>query len=215
MEVSKNIRSIREAKGLTQVDVAERLGTERSNYARLESRDVNLTLKQIGEIANALEVSIYDIIGSPERQEVEDDRSERIRYLEDRLGITEEIVRAKQLQIKLYKTFIGWVREVFKLELSIGKIQCAQVLGIAKKLKDDAHDLDEDAYHFSEEDLKRIGELMFDRNSNRYYWSNFIASTGLIEEAWFNDAYKKNIDLAVPSDTLNWAKTILDMLDDE
>ena len=63
MDISKIIREQREAKRLTQLDMADRLQTERSNYARLESRGGKLTIEQLKSIAGALGVGVGELLG--------------------------------------------------------------------------------------------------------------------------------------------------------
>lgn len=62
MDFSQRIKSIREGKGLSQTEVANRLETERSNYHRLENRGEKLTFEQIKQIANALDVPFWDLL---------------------------------------------------------------------------------------------------------------------------------------------------------
>ena len=63
MDISERIRTIRESKKNSQTQVANAMGTERSNYHRLENRGEKLTLEQLSEIANALGVSVREILG--------------------------------------------------------------------------------------------------------------------------------------------------------
>lgn len=62
MNISKNISSIRESKGIKQYQVAEFLGIEPPNYSRLEKRGDKLTVEQIEKIAEALGVSVKELI---------------------------------------------------------------------------------------------------------------------------------------------------------
>ncbi|RCR67450.1 helix-turn-helix domain-containing protein [Larkinella punicea] len=62
MDVTKNIKAMREKKGLRQADLAEKLGMERSNYSRLEKRGNDLSIRQIEEIANAMGVSFFELL---------------------------------------------------------------------------------------------------------------------------------------------------------
>lgn len=62
MDLSKNIRTKREEFGLTQLEMAERLETERSNYARLESRGNDLTLNQLINISTALGITLLELL---------------------------------------------------------------------------------------------------------------------------------------------------------
>lgn len=65
MDISKNIISIRESKGIKQYEVAEKLGIDPPNYSRLEKRGEKLTVEQLTKIADALGVSIFDFLGLP------------------------------------------------------------------------------------------------------------------------------------------------------
>lgn len=63
MDISKNIISIRESKGIKQYEVAEKLGIEPPNYSRLEKRGDKLTVEQLKKIADALGVDYVDFFG--------------------------------------------------------------------------------------------------------------------------------------------------------
>lgn len=62
-DLSEKIRLIREEKKLTQNDVAMKLQTERSNYARLEKRGLDITVRQLLDIAHVLGVSVGELLG--------------------------------------------------------------------------------------------------------------------------------------------------------
>ncbi|AEI49670.1 helix-turn-helix domain protein [Runella slithyformis DSM 19594] len=67
MDISNSIRKLRESKHLTQQEVADKLQIERSNYARFEARGKKLTIEQLENIAEALGVSIFEILmGKPQ-----------------------------------------------------------------------------------------------------------------------------------------------------
>ena len=76
MNISERIKHIREIKKISQTDVANALMTERSNYHRLENRGKKLTLEQVELIANALQISVQELLGfgiEPiERREIKD-----------------------------------------------------------------------------------------------------------------------------------------------
>ncbi len=71
MDLTHTIRTIRESKGLTQEDLADRLGVTRSNYAYLEGRGSKLTVEQLEKIAGVLGVTVTDLL-TGEAQKVED-----------------------------------------------------------------------------------------------------------------------------------------------
>lgn len=66
MDISKSIRTVREEKRLTQLEVADKLQMERSNYARLEARGEKLSIEQLESIAEALGVSLFALLGQDE-----------------------------------------------------------------------------------------------------------------------------------------------------
>ena len=73
MKISNTIKEIREAKRISQASIAESLGMDRANYNKLEKRDVKMTVEQLLSIAQALDVSVYELVGGkvPELVEVE------------------------------------------------------------------------------------------------------------------------------------------------
>ncbi len=62
MDISKNIRTIREQKGVKQSEMALMLNIDPPNYNRLEKRGDKLSMEQLVKIANALEVDVLDIV---------------------------------------------------------------------------------------------------------------------------------------------------------
>ena len=89
MDISKNIKTIRESKGLKQSDIAKVLEMERTNYHRLESRGEKLTIEQLQSIAGALGVSVGELLGGEAKVETSSEDFEslkkRVLELEDRL----------------------------------------------------------------------------------------------------------------------------------
>lgn len=68
IDISKRIKEVREAKRMTQAQVADKLSIERSNYHRFENRDKKLTFEQIENIASALGVTLKELIFGEEDQ---------------------------------------------------------------------------------------------------------------------------------------------------
>ena len=64
MSVGQNIRKLREAKGLKQNELAEKLGIGRSYLSRIERGSSVVHLELAGDIAKELECTIYDIIAT-------------------------------------------------------------------------------------------------------------------------------------------------------
>jgi transcriptional regulator with XRE-family HTH domain len=67
MDISENIKAIRESKKIKQLEVAASLNIDPSNYAKLEKKGQKLTFEKLKDIANALGVSVLEIVnyGNP------------------------------------------------------------------------------------------------------------------------------------------------------
>lgn len=59
--LGNRIRSIRNAKNLTQEQVAERIGVSRQKYARIENGMNSITLDILSKIANVFKINVGDI----------------------------------------------------------------------------------------------------------------------------------------------------------
>lgn len=71
MDLSRRIKNIREDNGIKQYEIAERLGIERQNYSRLEKRGDKLTLEQIKDIADALQITLKELLFSENSTDME------------------------------------------------------------------------------------------------------------------------------------------------
>lgn len=56
------IRSIRASKGLSQEYIANELGIKQAAYSNIESGKADITLNRLHDLAQLLEVSIFDLI---------------------------------------------------------------------------------------------------------------------------------------------------------
>jgi XRE family transcriptional regulator, regulator of sulfur utilization len=63
--LGNNIRGLREARGLTQQQMARLAGVPRPTWANLESGTANPTLAVLIKVANALHVRLEELIGPP------------------------------------------------------------------------------------------------------------------------------------------------------
>ena len=57
-DIGKNIRKLRESKGLTQDQLAEQTGFTRNNISRIENGRYDTRIETIGRILDALELKI-------------------------------------------------------------------------------------------------------------------------------------------------------------
>lgn len=60
--IGKNIKKIREEKGLTQQAIADLIAMHRSNYSRVETGDRDLSIEAVGKIAKYFNMSIDDLV---------------------------------------------------------------------------------------------------------------------------------------------------------
>lgn len=84
MDITANIKRIRESKGYAQSKLADLLQMERANYHRLENRGTKMTIEQLQSIADALEVPIGELLGVKETP-ASIERGGRVLELEDRI----------------------------------------------------------------------------------------------------------------------------------
>lgn len=64
MNWTRNIKSIRERKNLTQEFVANALGISQNNYSNIESGSVKLTIDRLVEISRILDSSIEELMSN-------------------------------------------------------------------------------------------------------------------------------------------------------
>jgi transcriptional regulator with XRE-family HTH domain len=110
MDISKNIKAIREAKRLTQADLAERIGIDGSNYAKQEKRGNKLTVEQLEKIAGAMGVSVLELM-TGESKKVED--SGKVEELEKRVRELEQIKNLFQDNLQMKEREFERVKEYF------------------------------------------------------------------------------------------------------
>lgn len=63
--LAQNLRQLREARGLTQVQMARAAGVPRPTWAHLESGGGNPTLAVLVKVAGALQLRVEELIGPP------------------------------------------------------------------------------------------------------------------------------------------------------
>ncbi|WP_089177511.1 helix-turn-helix transcriptional regulator [Bosea sp. AS-1] len=73
MVIAANARALRLAKGLTQAQVAQRLGVDRAHVSALEMGQRNPTAVSLWEIAQALGATVSDLVAEPKEDTREKD----------------------------------------------------------------------------------------------------------------------------------------------
>jgi transcriptional regulator with XRE-family HTH domain len=128
MDIAQRIKEEREKRGIKQVDMANFLNIERSNYTRLENRGSKLTLDQITSIASAIGISPAELLGlesSSAEQQVEikeneknkeiDDLKKRVSELEDRIKDKESIMLFQEGKLNESLTFFEVLLDKYTL----------------------------------------------------------------------------------------------------
>ena len=89
MNIGENIKYIRKSKGLTQRELAEKIGVTDSAITRYEKGDREPNIETLNKIATALEVTINDLIKNEEK--ASNKNSIGIRFLDmNKLGNEKE-----------------------------------------------------------------------------------------------------------------------------
>lgn len=211
MNISKNISSIRESKGIKQYQVAELLGIEPPNYSRLEKRGDKLTIEQLEKIATALGVSVKELLFGEKEESKEDTQALKSRIVE-----LESIIRDKE-EINTYlfekhslcKDYLKEVLDFMFDEIAVEENNFGELIyqnnGREKRIRvkeltqiersfeeDDEIVLNEIRYEFTENEIEQTLKILF--TSDRYKTiSGLIMWTGTIDETKYVRAFKKYI----------------------
>lgn len=129
MEVSENIKRIREAKGLKQADIAKAIGMERTNYHRIEKRGSKLTIEQLEAIAGALGVSVLELL-TGEPQTVQSD--ERVKELEKRVEELDELNETQRKWIDILEKRCKVLSDTVNYDLETNIVTAALEKGLLK-----------------------------------------------------------------------------------
>src|SRR3954465_14314014 len=101
MDIIENIIKIRKSKGLTQKVFSDKIDMPQANYARIETKETQLTIDKLEKIAIGLGVSIQEIIswGNDDTNWVE-----REKRLNKEIKDLTNLLENAELKIELLKT---------------------------------------------------------------------------------------------------------------
>lgn len=121
MDISKNIKAIREERKISQSEIARSLGVEPTNYPRMEKRGNKLTVEQLEKIAGALGVSVVELI-TGQAEKVQDNG--QAKEAEKRVEELEEIINLlRQEKNRLSHYFFNELQAEIIHELQYYSIQ--------------------------------------------------------------------------------------------
>ena len=118
MGITERIKAIREVKRIKQIDVAASLNLDPSYYARLEKRGEKMSIEQLQSIADALEVSLGDLLGTV--NESKDQKPYRVEELEKRIEELEKLVRLYDEKEEKNTKFLGYL--FFGIEVKFARL---------------------------------------------------------------------------------------------
>lgn len=212
MDISEKIAAIRESKKIKQSEIASKLGIDQPNYSRLEKRGEKLTIEQLTQIANALGVSMGEILEIEEKQDNEKESLlKQIEVLEDRIKDKEQIIDSLHTKIEKHKllllntTSFELIDQISELGLVTIRFyntrNVKQVLAECsktdkEKLKYYNHKFYFSRYHINTDDTEKIVEHVLSLQNYLYDYFEFYAKISY-DEFNINDienTIKKVID---------------------
>lgn len=135
MTIGENIRSVRKEKGLSQKEVAEKLGVSQSNYSQYEVCKRNAKIETLERIADALEVPVGRLIPFNKNCLPDDSNKQKIQTIADHYGFRKQSMMMMEECSELQKAICKWHREYdgsFKSESS----DCQERTDIIEELAD-------------------------------------------------------------------------------
>lgn len=115
MAIGQNIADLRKAQSLTQRDLAEKLGVSQSHVARWESERSQPRKKALEDIADALEVSVEEILaGGKESLKIALDIEDG-----ELLTLLKELKNLSDQEVEALKTVIRGLLSRSRLERSL------------------------------------------------------------------------------------------------
>lgn len=200
MDILKAIPAIREGKGIKQIEIATRLGIEQSNYSRLEKRGNKLAIDQLQAIADALSVTVLDILiwGEDKSEPRGDDAGQEIQQLKKRVEELESSLSDKNfiltnikllINSRLFTIFYNVVSEyklgTIKFEDEEGKQITVPYASLDSQAIPDNYD-----FELSNEEQQQVYKLMFSRQEY-FDEATFLISTGFADDDKIIQSFKK------------------------
>jgi transcriptional regulator with XRE-family HTH domain len=106
MEISSNIRKVRESKSYSQEFMAVKLGVSQNVYSRMEQGLAKIEIERLLPISEILEASISDLIGAKDRQTVNITNNQTVNGNVSNNTPINEVKSLHEKQIELYVTII-------------------------------------------------------------------------------------------------------------
>ncbi len=220
MDLYHNIKAARDEKGLSQAEMARRLELDPSAYHRLEHRGNKLSVEQVNGIANAIGISLIELLigGQEARSESKDSKQQahlieslnkKVLDLEDRLN-DKQFINAKLLEerdhvVSLIESCMEDLKEQIDEDLETGTVTYENEDGSQQSMpfKDFLKLSNEDVRRVesspefdvsnNEAEDKKVIETMF--TDKKYLLvTAFLMNTGYFQDEKLLEAYEKHFD---------------------
>lgn len=111
MEIGEKIKAIRKSKGISQKELAEKLGVSQANFSQYEARKRNAKIGTLQKIADALEVPLSEFI--PLDIQENKLKDEMIFKIADRYGFPSQAQMMIEECSELIKAICKWNRKYY------------------------------------------------------------------------------------------------------
>jgi transcriptional regulator with XRE-family HTH domain len=114
-DIGKKLKKLREARGLTQENLADDLGMAQPSYQRLEKNSENIKVSTLIQIANILKTSVSEILGEQIKNIniVENNNDNSNAYFDS-------VVNADKDHIDSLKSEIAFLRKILEQQTNEG-----------------------------------------------------------------------------------------------
>jgi transcriptional regulator with XRE-family HTH domain len=108
MKIGDNLKRLREAKGLTQQEMADLIHTHRTGYSKMENNQQDIPVDCLVYISKNFGMPVDDIIYYGERASIPSDISIEDKATIEQLSLINELDREeKTILLKLIETFVS------------------------------------------------------------------------------------------------------------
>ena len=220
MDLYHNIKAARDEKGLSQAEMARRLELDPSAYHRLEHRGNKLSVEQVNGIANAIGISLIELLigGQEVRSESNDSKQQaslieslnkKVLELEDRLKdkqfINTKLAAERDYVVDLIKSCMEDLKGQVYEDLETGSVTYEDEDGNQQSMpfkaflelsREDGQRI-ENSPEFevttSEAEDKKVIEAMF--TDKKYLLvTAFLMNTGYFQDKELLEAYEEHFD---------------------
>lgn len=212
MDISAAIESIRQMKRISKADMSKALDMDFSQYSRQEKKGAKLTVEQVEKIANALGVTMIELLtwgeeritsGNAESESQLNHLKNRVAELEDRIKDKISIAHVLHARVDTYELAVSelllGIEYHLAEEFGMGSItyqtvegkflRVDRVKGLLGKLHDDDN-VDMDSVSCVEIDKKYLVKKAFEDGSLRVVLVELFGRGVIFEPEWISAAKK-------------------------